>query len=439
MLLLTSRPAAPLTGGFAPPGDKSITHRAYLLGLLASGTVRLTNANPGADCAATLRVAQMLGARLDGNSIRGTGGTLSEPGDVLDCGNSGTTLRLTAGLLAARPFFSVLTGDDTLRRRPVARIVEPLRRMGASIDAADAGRRPPVAIRGAPLTGIEHVVPVASAQVLSCVLLAGLSARGRTTVELPGPARDHTERMFAAFGVPVALEARDDGGRRVSIDGPVSFEARDRALTIPGDFSAAAFFLAAAAAREGAVVTASGVNLNPTRTGLLDVLERMGAVITRTKSRIEAGEEVGDVTVRGARLTGVEVPAAWLPRWIDEVPAWVVAASLAGGTSRITGASELRVKESDRIASLARNLAAVGIEVTETADGLVIEGGTPRGGRVAAHGDHRLAMAFTVLGSAARAPVMVEDAACIATSYPGFAEDFRRLGGDLEGQGGFAA
>lgn len=439
MLQLTSHPAAPLSGGFAPPGDKSITHRAYLLGLMAAGSLRLVNANPGADCAATLDLAQALGARLDRDVLHGTDGTLSEPGGVLECGNSGTTLRLTAGILAAQPFFSVLTGDASLRQRPVARIVEPLRRMGATLDGADAGRRPPLAIRGAALTGIDHVVPVASAQVLSCVLLAGLSARGRTRVELPGAARDHTERMLVAFGVPVTVEARDDGGRRVSIEGPVSFDARDRVLEIPGDFSAAAFFLAAAAAREGAQVTATGVNLNPTRTGLLDVIERMGARITRAHARIEAGEEVGDVTVHGARLTGIDVPASWLPRWIDEVPAWIVAAALAGGSSRITGAAELRVKESDRIASLARNLTAVGIDVTETSDGLVIEGGTPRGGRVQAHGDHRLAMAFAVLGSAARGPVIVEDTACIATSYPGFAKDFRRLGGDLEEQEGFAA
>ena len=439
MLQLTSRPAAPLFGEFSPPGDKSITHRAYLLGLVAAGTLRVLHANPGADCAATLDVARALGARIEGDLLHGTGGALHEPSDVLACGNSGTTLRLTAGLLAAQPFFSVLSGDATLRQRPVARIVEPLRRMGATIDAADSGRRPPVAIRGNALTGIEHVIPVASAQVLSCVLLAGLSARGRTTVDLPGPARDHTERMFEAFGIPVVVETHADGARRVTIEGPVTIASRARTLTIPGDFSAAAFFLAASAAREGAEVTATGVNLNPTRTGLLDVLERMGANVTRAHLRVEAGEDVGDVTVRGKRLSGIDVPASWLPRWIDEVPAWIVAAALADGRSRITGAAELRVKESDRIASLARNLMAVGIEVSETADGLVIEGGTPRGGRVHARGDHRLAMAFATLGSAARGPVIVEDAACIATSYPAFASDFRRLGGDLDEQEGCAA
>jgi len=439
VLQLTSRPANPLFGSFTPPGDKSITHRAYLLGLAAAGTLSVAHANPGADCAATLEVTRMLGARLEGALLHGTGGRLAEPADVLGCGNSGTTLRLVAGLLAAQPFFSVLTGDASLRERPVARIIEPLRRMGAVLDAADQGRRPPLAIRGGALEAIQYAVPVASAQVVSCVLLAGLSARGRTVVELPGPARDHTERMLAAFGVPVMVESLPSGGRRVTLDGPVAIEARARSLTIPGDFSAAAFFLAAAAAREGAEVTAVGVNLNPTRTGLLDVLERMGARIARTNLHIEGGEEVGDVTVQGTRLAGIEVPAQWLPRWIDEVPAWIVAAALADGRSRITGAAELRVKESDRIASLARNLAVVGIEVMETADGLVIEGAIPRGGRVHTHGDHRLAMAFATLGGAARTPVIVEDAACIATSYPAFATDLRHLGGDLQEQEVFAA
>ncbi len=390
----------------------------------------MLNANPGRDCAASRACAAALGARLDADTI--VGGAPAEPGDVLDCGNSGTTLRLLAGVLAAHPFGAVLTGDASLRGRPVARIVDPLRRMGARIVARDSDRLPPLAIRGGGLTAIEHVAPVASAQVLSCVLLAGLGARGRTVVELPGPARDHTERMLGAFGVNVDIEPLPGAGRRVAVNGPCALVAGDRELRVPGDLSAAAFFLAAAAGRPGAQVTVTGVNLNPTRTGLLDVLERMGAAITRDRVRVEAGEEVGDVTVTGARLRGVDVPPEWLPRWIDEVPAWIVAAASAAGTSRVGGAAELRVKESDRIASLAAGLHALGIGVREAPDGLEITGGPAAGGEVRARGDHRLAMAFALLGAAATAPVTIDDAGSIGTSYPGFAATFQRLGGRIE-------
>ena len=430
MLRLTSHPGAPLRGVFAPPGDKSITHRIWLLGLLNAGTLHVRHANIGADCVASRDVAAALGAAVRGDSITGTGGRLVEPGDVLDCGNSGTTLRLLAGILATQPFVSVLTGDESLRRRPLERIVEPLARMGARILARDGGRLAPLAIGGGRLRAIEHVSPVASAQVLSSVLLAGLGAEGRTVVELPGPARDHTERLLGALGVPLENAARAGGGRRVAVEGPRPITAGERTITVPGDFSAAAFFLAGAAAREGATVTATSVSLNPTRTGLLDVLERMGATVTRANLREAAGEPVGDVTVTGARLRGVDVPPEWMPRWLDEVPAWAVAAARARGRSRITGGAELRVKESDRIASLVANLSALGIAARELPDGLEIEGGVPGGGQVEARGDHRLAMAFAVLGSVAGAPVVVDDATRIGTSYPDFGRELERLGGE---------
>jgi 3-phosphoshikimate 1-carboxyvinyltransferase len=360
---------------------------------------------------------------------------LREPDRVLECGNSGTTLRLLAGPLAAHDFFSVLSGDASLRRRPVGRVVEPLRRMGAQLWARDGNRLPPLAIRGAALRPIEWTVPVASAQVASCVLLAGLFASGRTQVELPGPARDHTERMLRTFGVPVAVTGRHPdrpGGRgsAIAIDGPATpTGARFR---IPGDFSAAAFFLAGAAAMPGAVVTARDVNLNPTRTGMLTVLERMGAGVERSRLREECGEPIGDVTVTGpGYLQGCDIEPAEVATLIDEVPAWAVVASAAHGTSRIRGAGELRVKESDRIGLLAANLGRLGIAVEEAADGLAVTGGPIRGGAVEADDDHRLAMAFAVLGTRASGPVTVAGAGGIGTSYPGFGETFTALGGDF--------
>ena len=441
---LTASPGPPLAGSFTPPGDKSITHRACLLALLAPGISEIRGPNPGDDCASTVRCAQELGLEVladpagDPKSgtlrLRGRGGPLDEPRRILDCGNSGTTLRLLAGIVATQPFLSVLAGDASLHRRPVGRVVEPLRRMGATVCARDGDRCPPLVVRGARLQAIRYAVPVASAQVATCVLLAGLSAEGETSVELPGPARDHTERMMAAAGIPIRRDELAAGGRRVTVRGPAS--PQPLSLTVPGDFSAAAFFLAAAAATPGARVTATGVNLNPTRTGLLDVLARMGAAVKVEGARTEAGEERGDVTVVGpAHLAAFEIPPDWVPRLIDEVPAWAVAASAAQGRSRLAGAAELRLKESDRLAVLAANLARLGIRANELLDGIEIEGGGVRGGTVDAAGDHRIAMAFAVLGTRAQSAVTIEDASSIATSYPGFVADLGRLGGVVEPAG----
>ena len=425
-------PGPGLSGTFDPPGDKSITHRAYLAGLLARGETRVTRPNPGADCAATLDAARALGAIVrehDGGVIlTGRAMALAEPGGILDCGNSGTTLRLLAGILAAQPFFSVLTGDASLRRRPVARVVEPLRLMGATLWARDGDRLPPLAIRGGKLTAIRYTLPMASAQVATCVLLAGLAAEGETAVTIPGPARDHTERMLRSFGVAIGESALPGGGRIVTVAGPAALAGAE--VRVPGDFSAAAFLLAAAAATPGSRVPAREVNLNPQRTGLLDVLEAMGAEVSRDRVRMEGGEERGDVTVGGpSRLTPFDVPAAWMPRLIDEVPAWAIAATAAQGVSRLAGASELRVKESDRLAVLARNLAALGIEAREQPDGIEIAGGPVRGGRVEADDDHRIGMAFAALGIRASGAVRVDGASAIATSYPGFVETLAALGG----------
>jgi 3-phosphoshikimate 1-carboxyvinyltransferase len=437
---LTVRPGRPLAGTFAPPGDKSITHRAYLLGLLARGETVVENPNPGADCEATLTCARTLGARVTWQggavAIEGCDMQLREPDRVLECGNSGTTLRLLAGPLAAHDFFSVLSGDASLRRRPVGRVVEPLRRMGAQLWARDGDRLPPLAIRGTGLRPIEWTLTIASAQVATCVLLAGLFTSGRTQVELPGPARDHTERILRTFGIPVVVTGRHrdppgDRGRTIAVEGPA--KPKGVRLSIPGDFSAAAFFLAGAAAMPGAVVTARDVNLNPTRAGLLAVLERMGASVERSRLRDESGETVGDVTVTGPRhLEACDIEPAEVVTLIDEVPAWVVAASAARGTSRIRGAGELRVKESDRLALLAANLGRLGVAAEEAADGLAVTGGPVRGGVVDADDDHRIAMAFAVLGTRASGAVTLDGAGCIVTSYPGFGETFTALGGDIE-------
>ncbi len=428
------RRGRPLAGRFTPPGDKSITHRAVLFGLLAEGRSRIFHPNAGEDCRGSLRAAAALGAKVSEAdtewSIEGVPGELAQPVATLDCGNSGTTMRLLAGLLAGRGVRATLTGDASLSRRPMARILEPLARMGARIESAEGGR-PPLVLSGGSLAGIAYDAPVASAQVATCLLLAGLGASGRTSVRLPGPARDHTERMLPAYGV--TLELREEApGRVVSLEGGQRLLARD--VTVPGDASAAAFFLAAAAAEPGARVTAMGMNVNPTRAGLLDVLAAMGASVERANERDEAGEPVADVTVTGpGRLSAFDVPAEWVPRLVDEVPAWVIAATAADGVSRVTGAAELRVKESDRVRALATNLARVGATVRELPDGLEIGGGEVHGARIEAHLDHRIVMAFAALGARTRAPMTFDDVASVATSYPTFFPTLAALGAVVEG------
>jgi 3-phosphoshikimate 1-carboxyvinyltransferase len=432
---LEVRPGRGLAGAFRPPGDKSVTHRALLFAALGSGTSIVENPNPGLDCASTLDCVERLGAearvREDRLELLGRGLELREPERVLECGNSGTTLRLLTGALAGQPFVSVLQGDVSLNHRPVARLIDPLERMGASLWARGGDAYPPLIVRGARLRGIDYALPVASAQVASCLLIAALQADGDTTITVPGPARDHTERMLRTLGVPITVEPIAGGGRRVLLRGPCPLPAGRTA--VPGDPSAAAFFLCAAAATPQARVTARGVMLNATRTAIFDLLERMGATVERTNPRAESGEEVGDVTVVGPdRLEGADVPPEWVPRLIDEVPAWAIAAARARGRSVLRGAAELRVKESDRIATLAAGLARLGVSVREHPDGLEIEGGNVHGGHVEAHGDHRIAMAFACLAASARVAVVIEGAEGIATSYPGFAATLAELGGSAE-------
>lgn len=409
------------------PGDKSMSHRAAMLSALSDGTCHLHNYLMGEDCLGTLQVLQQLGVRIESGApgefvVHGCSGRFKPPAADLDCGNSGTTMRLMSGLLAAQPFRSRLIGDASLSRRPMKRVMDPLRKMGAHMTTEGAGECPPLIIEGRPdLHPIEYLLPVASAQVKSAVLLAGLFAKGKTTVIQPVPTRDHTERMLEYFGVPV-----EGVGERISVEGGKLPQARD--FDVPGDISSAAFWLVVGAAQPGARLTIKNVGLNPTRTGILDVLRRMGADISIERNDDGTGEPAGDVEIHGAELLGTTIGGTEIPNVIDELPVLAVAAALAVGTTAIKDAAELRVKESDRLAVVAHHLRAMGADVTEHPDGMEIRGGRPlHGARLTSHGDHRIAMAFAVAGLFAEGETVIEDTACVETSYPGFAEQLRAL------------
>jgi len=435
----------PLHGELEVPGDKSIAHRVLLLGGVAEGVTRLQNCKvPGADVRSTIGLLRAVGiiVREGADEIRVAGGgwtALGAPVDAIDCGNSGTTMRLGAGVLAGRPFAARLTGDASLRRRPMSRIIEPLLSMGADIRSEGDRGLPPLIVRGGALRGVVHRPAVASAQVKSAVLLAGLQASGETTVEERVPTRDHTERLLPAFGVPVRTgtpKARSEGGiRSITIAGGSVLAGTS--LTLPGDFSSAAFFIVAALLVPGSEVVIHNVGLNPTRTGLLAVLARMGASVEIEQTNAAtAPEPVGSIRVRGESLRGVTVEPELVPRLIDEVPILCVAAACAEGTTRITGAAELRVKESDRIAVMARQLRARGVVVEELPDGLVVEGrpsrrpgsAPPLRGGVAESGDdHRVAMAMAVAGLVAEAGICIDGAEAADVSFPGFYARLRSL------------
>jgi 3-phosphoshikimate 1-carboxyvinyltransferase len=410
-----------IRGALRVPGDKSITHRGLLLGALADGTTEVRGFLRSGDCLATLAALRNLGVEVTESShglieIRGKGPeALCEPESVLDAGNSGTALRLLAGLLAGRPFFSILTGDASLRSRPMRRVVEPLTAMGATLLGRGGGRYPPLAIQGRPLAGITWTTPVASAQVKSAILLAGVQATGETRVTEPMLSRDHTERMLTAFGVAVGRR-----GSTVSVSGPARLRAA--AVTVPGDLSSAAFFLVAAAASAGDGMLVHDVGVNPTRSGVLEVLEAMGATVIRTHPRTQAGEPLADLTVRGGRLRGAKIGAELMPRLLDEIPILAVAGALAEGETVISGAAELRVKEVDRLSAVAEELTKLGAQITEEREGLRIVGGRPlRGTVVKSRGDHRMAMALAIAGLFADGETRIEDVACVETSFPGFA------------------
>jgi 3-phosphoshikimate 1-carboxyvinyltransferase len=429
-----SAKARALTGTARTPGDKSISHRALILGALAVGETRITGMLTGEDVLRTATAMAALGAKVERKgdifSVWGRGiGGLAEPADVLDLGNSGTSARLIAGLLAAYPFTSFMTGDASLRRRPMERVIKPLSAGGAKF-ASRAGGRLPLAITGTAIpVPFTYASPIASAQVKSAVLLAGLHAQGATTVTEPSASRDHTERMFRYFGVEVASEGGDGKPYKVRVVGQP--ELLGRPITVPGDPSSAAFPVVAATIVPGSKILLPNVGINPLRLGLFTTLKEMGASIVFKNERDEAGEPVADLEVSAASLQGVHVPASRAPSMIDEYPVLAVAAAFADGETRMEGLSELKVKESDRLAAMVQGLTACGVDARAEGDTLIVRGNgkAPKGGAtIAVELDHRIAMSFLVLGMAAAESVAVEDAAAIQTSFPGFAGLMNGLG-----------
>lgn len=428
MASLTVTPGRSLKGTVSVPGDKSITHRAIILTALADGVSTVSNYCRGEDCLNTIRACQAFGVRIEVSPetlrVHGKGlWGLSEPTVPIDCGNSGTGIRLLTGLLAGQDFFAVLTGDDSIRRRPMGRVVKPLRDMGAVIAGRKGGELAPLAITGSKLLAISYNSPVASAQIKSCLLLAALFAKGTTRIAEPRLSRDHTERMFQYFGIPLRRD-----GLTVSLDGrpTVGWNAVPE-LTVPGDLSAAAFFLVGASIVPGSDVTIRGVGINPTRTGLLEVLKRMGADIQLLNRREQAGEPVADLRVKSAALRGVTIGPDLIPQTIDEFPILCVAAAVADGQTVVSRAEELRVKESDRIATMAAELRKMGGRIIEQPDGMTIQGlGKPNeNGQLTAatcqsYGDHRVAMSLAIAGLTASTNTVIDDTACVETSFPNF-------------------
>jgi len=418
-LSLSVSSARYLKGEFHPPGDKSITHRALIFASIARGKSVVRGLQKGKDCLATLSALKMMGIEMKeeedglvvyGQELKG----LKEPANILDCGNSGTTMRLLAGLLAGQKFYSVLSGDRYLRKRPMQRVVEPLRRMGARVFGRKNGEFPPLTILGGGLKAMDYSSPMPSAQVKSCLLLAGLYAKGRTSVTEPYRSRDHTERMLKFLGAKIEV---DD--LRVSVEGNDFFSGAN--IWVPGDISAASFFMGGAAILKGSKLKILQVGLNPTRRGFIDILLRMGADIEILNLKKVCEEEVGDIEVRGANLRGAVVRGEVIPRLIDELPILAVVACFAKGETVIRHARELRVKETDRIRAINIELTKMGAQIEEKEDGMVIKGvGKLEGAQCQSHGDHRIAMALAVAGLCARGKTEILDSGCIATSFPNF-------------------
>jgi len=423
------KPTKGIKGEITVPGDKSISHRALIVASIADGNTRIKGLLKGEDNMATLKAFKQMGIIIDelgedvvvhGKGLRG----LKEPEDFIDAGNSGTTIRLLTGLLSGQEFFSVLTGDQYLRKRPMKRVVEPLSLMGAKIFGREKGNKAPLAIVGSKLKGITYNSPVASAQIKSAILLAGLYADGMTTVTEPTLSRDHTERMLAYFGAEV-----ERSGTAVSIAGGQKLSGKD--IEVPGDISSAAFFIVATLITKDSELLIKNVGINPTRTGIIDILKKMGGQLEILDKSEVSGEPVGDIIAKSSKLKGIEISGDIIPRAIDELPVVAVAAAFAEGTTKIRDAKELRVKESDRIGTMAANLGELGITTTEYEDGMDIIGGRTRtmsGSVFNSHGDHRVAMSMIVAGLATEGEMRVWDTECIDTSFPGFVKKLSDLG-----------
>ena len=430
-LTYIARPGGSVRGDIRVPGDKSISHRSIMLGALAQGVTDVGGFLEGEDALTTLQAFRDMGVAIEGPrdgrvTVCGVGlHGLKQPGGPLYLGNAGTAMRLMAGLMAAQGFDVELTGDESLSRRPMGRVVDPLRKMGAEIETAPEGH-PPLRIRGGrSLRGISYTLPMASAQVKSCLLLAGLYARGQTSITEPGVTRDHTERMLSGFGYAVVVE-----GRQITLEGGGSLTATT--IDIPADISSAAFFMVAASIAPDSDVLLQHVGVNPTRTGVIDILRLMGADITLGNEQTVGGEPVADIRVRSARLKGIEIPRELVPLAIDEFPVLFVAAACAEGKTVLRGAEELRVKESDRIQSMASGLQALGIDASPLPDGIGISGGDMGGATVDSHGDHRIAMAFAVAALRASDKIVIRDCDNVATSFPDFVELANSVGLRLE-------
>ncbi len=425
-------PGGSLQGEARVPGDKSISHRSIMLGSLADGVTHVKGFLEAEDALATLQAFRDMGVKIDGPvngelTIYGVGKQgLKAPEKALYLGNSGTSMRLLSGLLAGQSFDTVLTGDKSLSGRPMKRVTEPLKAMGAEIKTTEKGTAPLyITGKAGQLQGIDYTMPMASAQVKSCLLLAGMYAQGETSVTEPAPTRDHTERMLSGFNYPVKKT-----GNKVTINANGKLTANE--IDVPSDISSAAFFLVGASIAPGSDLLLKHVGINPTRIGVIDILKLMGANIEVLNERVVGGEPVADLHVRHSQLTGIDIPEALVPLAIDEFPVLFVAAACAAGQTRLTGAEELRVKESDRIQVMADGLKILGVNAEPTPDGMVIQGGNPiGGGTVESHGDHRIAMAFSVAGLCAHAPITILDCLNVNTSFPEFKDLIKRLGLDI--------
>ena len=434
---LTVRQARHIGGEISVPGDKSLSHRAVLFSALADGETIITNFLPGEDCVCTMRALQAMGVTIETDSptrlrVNGSAGKLKPPLEPLDCGNSGTAMRLMAGVLAGQPFKSKLVGDPSLSGRPMKRIVDPLLTMGAKIHGQGDKHMAPLEIDGQTLHGIDYTLPIASAQLKSCVLLAGLFANGTTSVTEKTPSRDHTERLLAHFHAPPNIDVTETG-KTIRVRGGTKLHGRD--FNVPGDFSSAAFWIAGAAAMPGADLTITNLGLNGTRTGLISVLTRMGAHFAEAVTDSTC-EPFGNVHVSGRKLRGTKISGAEIANVIDELPIIAVIAAIADGDTEIRDAHELRVKETDRIAAMATNLRAFGVQVTEHDDGMTIHGvGADKltGAKATSFGDHRIAMSCAILGLFAKGETTISDTACIATSYPTFQDDLQKVATFNEG------